>query len=100
GRRHEAAPVLRRLSAGPRQGQAEGNRVRHRRDPARRLREDSGDAPSSSVGPGRAAGTGSQRGPEPLSEDGASQARTRGRGSRGGSRVTARAGGGSGGSEA
>ncbi len=33
------------------EGQAEGHRVRHRRDPARRLREDSGDAQARAVRP-------------------------------------------------
>ena len=44
--RDEAAAVLHRLPAGARQDEAEGDRVRHRRDPARRLREDPGDAPA------------------------------------------------------
>ena len=44
-RRHEPAQVLHRLPAGAREEAAERDRVRHRRDPARGLREDPGDAP-------------------------------------------------------
>ena len=45
-RRDEPAQVLPRLPAGAREDEAERDRVRHRRDPARRLREDPGDAPA------------------------------------------------------
>ena len=45
-RRHEPAAVLHRLPAGDRPRQAQGHRVRDRGDPARRLREDPGDAPA------------------------------------------------------
>ena len=40
--RDEPAQVLSRLPAGDREDEAERDRVRHRRDPARRLREDPG----------------------------------------------------------
>ena len=51
--RDEPAQVLPRLPAGAREDEAERDRVRDRRDPARRLREDPGHAPAGGGRPRR-----------------------------------------------
>src|SRR6185437_3396374 len=50
--RDEAETVLRGVSAGAREDETERNRVRHRRDPAWRLREDPWDAQAGAERPG------------------------------------------------
>ena len=56
---------------------AEGHRVRDRRDPARRLREDPGDAPARAVGPEHLLRAGARRGAAAGRADRPAQARAR-----------------------
>ena len=60
-RRDDAAEVLHRLRAADRQDDARQGRVRHRLDPARRLREDPGHEPAVAGRPDRGAAAGGAR---------------------------------------
>ena len=76
--RHAADPVLHRLPAGARQAHEQaGDRVRDRRDPARRLRQDPGNAPHVGVRRRCAPGAGAGGGAAALRPGGAAQARAR-----------------------
>ena len=81
--RHAADPVLHRLPARARQAhEQEGDRVRDRRYPARRLREDPGDAPHVGVRRRCAPRAGAGGGAAALRPGGAAQARARARAAR------------------
>src|SRR3954470_6218427 len=82
GGRDEPAALLPRLSAGDREAAAQGDRVRDRGDPARRLREDPWDAPAGALGSRRAVRAGRRGATAGVSEGRARPPRARGRRSR------------------
>ena len=88
-RRHAPAEVLRRLPAGAREGDGATDRVRDRRDPARRLREDPGHAPAGAVRRGRALRPRGRGAPELGGRSSASSGARR-RGHSGGARASSR----------